>query len=153
MTMPNPFRMQPLGPVQAYKTYAIRQPLATHWRRATCEEVGCEAFLKGWVTRVPAGSPQAEYIASKVHGRRFHETTGHGNLARAEREFMFAPGQPCFRASEHRLPHGRPPLYVVRGGDHRGNPSGERLVHRRPEDWAEDLGEHLDMIKERQEKG
>ena len=142
------FRPGPVGPVQAYKTYAIRQPLSTHFRRATCAEVDCRAYLGGWITRVPRGSDLAEYIASGAHGRRYIETTG---LDSEGREFVFEAGQACFRASEHRIPLGRPPLYVVRGGDHRGNPTGERRIHHRAEDWAEDLGEHLDMIKTKQE--
>jgi len=149
--MPEPFRpIAPQGPVQAYKTYAVRQPLATHWRKATCEEINCPAFLNGWVTRVPWGSPEADYIIAGRHRRRFKETTG---IDSAEREFMFAPGQPCWRASEHQAPLGRPPLFIVRGGDYRGNPAGDRRVHVRAEDWRDDLGEHLIMIKDRQARG
>lgn len=149
--MPEPFRLPPVGPVQAYKTYAIRQPLGTHFRRATCAEVNCRAYLNGWVTRVPITSQMAQYIRSKAHGRAFTEFTD--RHSKGEAEFSFPAGQSCFRASEHRIPVGRAPLYVVRGGDHRGNPTGERRIHHRPEDWAEDLGEHLGMIKDRREKG
>lgn len=148
--MPEPFRLPAQGPVQAYQTYGIRQPLTTHWRRATCEEVGCEAYAKGWVTRVPIASQAAQFIRSKQHNRRFTEFTD--RHSKGEAEFMFPPGQPCFRVSEHRAPVGRPPLYIVRAGDHRQNLGGIRQ-HTRPEDWRDDLGEHLEMIKDKQKKG
>ena len=44
-------------------------------------------------------------------------------------------------------------LLVVRGGDWRGNPTGERRVHTRPEDWAEHLHEHTAELADRIEKG
>jgi hypothetical protein len=135
----------PALPSQHFRTFEIIAPLSTHWRPATCEEVGCEAWRNGWVTRVPVGSDLAQYITSGTHGRVYHEAA---SIDSAEREFMFPPGQKCFAASKHRLPLEREPLYVARGGDARGNPLRERRVHQRPEHWVEDFAENLDRVRE-----
>lgn len=144
------FRIDPKGPVEAYTTYQVVSPKSTHYRRATCEEVECEQWLKGWVTRVPIGSALAQYVASKAHGRKFTETT---KIGESEREFIFPPGQECFRSAKHQIPVGRDPLYVVRHGDWRGNPSGERRQHVRAADWVEDFALHQQGLADRLTKG
>lgn len=144
-----PFRVEPLHPVSAYKTFGMHSPNTTHTRQATCEEVACEQFLKGWVTRVPFHSPLAEFIAGKTHGRHFRETTG---LGKGEREFMFPPGQQCFRSSQHTISLSRPPILTVRGGDWRGSTS-EAHVYDRPEQWIDDFATNQIAIKETHDRG
>lgn len=108
-------RIQPKGPVQAYRTYGIRMPKITHWRALSCEDIECEHWQRGWITRVDVstelGVRQARYIETRC-GRRFTKVF-HGTVI----EFTFGAGQKCFR--EHREPNGRPALYVVRDGDWR----------------------------------
>src|SRR5258708_32124636 len=59
------FRIPPALPAAAMKTYQIAAPLATHWRKATCEEYGCEQYQHGWQTTVDEstelGQRQGEY--------------------------------------------------------------------------------------------
>lgn len=148
-------RIQPLLPVQKMQTYAIRRPVATHTRPATCEEVGCPDFLKGWITRIPAGSPQVDLVIKAARGeidglkRPFRELTGRGYLTNAgEREFLFESGSPCFRATTHRIGIDRPEIYLVRGGDWRAN-TGLIRKHTRPEHWVEDMQENLDAVERR----
>jgi len=133
------------------RTYQILRPTATHWRAATCAEVDCPNYLNGWRTVVgeasDLGRRQAEYIRERS-GRRFAETREVPDAV----TFTFEAGQPCFAG--HRLPVGRPELYVVRDGDWRGNPSGTRpRVHTRAEDWVEDMSETLDAVRARVERG
>lgn len=140
-----PFRIVPkIGP-QFYKTYGAYAPLSTHWRPASCEEYECGPYLNGWVTPVDLstaiGQQQAHYIRTDTSRRCREEQTGPSQV-----RFVFGPGQRCFRSSEHRVPAGRPPLYVVSGGDWRGNPRGDRLVHRSVEDWVDDFANHQDKI-------
>lgn len=142
------FRLDPAGPVQAYKTYAIKAPLSSHWRKATCAEFGCNAHRNGWRTIVPVNSVQAQYIRAKS-GRRFLEVKQDGGLA----EFRFPPGQMCFKAAEHQVPLERPPLFVVRDGDWRGNPTGRSMRHRSAEDWRDDFGEHQQNIADLRQRG
>jgi hypothetical protein len=144
-----PFRLTPALGAEHMKTYALAAPLATHTRPATCAEVDCEAYLNGWITRLPWGSPMVE--ALKASGRRYAEVTGMGA---AEREFLFNAGQPCFRASTHRVPLERDAIYLVKGGDWRGNPRGTPLRrHARAEHWVEDFGEHQLGVAAIVEKG
>ena len=82
---------------------AVR-PLATHWREATCEEVGCPHYFGGWQTIVPTESPQAQYIR-EMSERRFEEQRK-GDLSR----FVFPAGQECFQ--EHRIQIERDPIFI-----------------------------------------
>jgi hypothetical protein len=140
-------RQQPHGPAIGYRTFAYHRPLATHWRRASCEEVECDAYLHGWYTtvdeRTDLGAGQAYYIR-RSSGRSFHEhRTEQGRTL-----FAFGPGQMCFRASDHRLPIiERPALWIVRDGDWRGNPTGWSRTHARGEHWVEEWAEHQARLR------
>lgn len=149
--MTAPFRIQPQGPVTAYKTYELRAPLASHWRPATCEEVDCDAYRNGWTTKLDVntelGRQQAEYI--RMHsGRAYADITP---LNSPLIVLLFRPGQRCFR--QHQVPLEREPLYVVRGGDWRGNPTGQVRRHANGDDWVEDFGEHQQRIADQIERG
>src|SRR4051812_20053517 len=125
--MTSPFRPEPVLRAEHMKTYAIVRKDGLHYRPATCAEVECPQWAHGWVTRVTRGSDLEKFLVGQTHGRRFTETTG---LSAGEREFMFGPGQECFRSSTHRLPVEREPFFVVRDGDWRGNPRGTAAVNR-----------------------
>lgn len=143
--MSQPFRIQPLRPAQAYKTYTIASPISTHTRAATCAEVDCAAYLRGWSTTVDVstelGRHQEAYIRYRA-GREFSaERVGDSVL-----RFTFKPGQRCFAADSHRVSLERPELFVVRGGDWRGNPTGEFYQHKQPQHWVEDFAEHQERL-------
>ena len=146
---PQLFRIDPLMPAHAYKTYAVVSPISTHMRQATCEEVGCEHYRNGWQVRVENLTPDLLHTA-KTSGRRYVEQS----VAADETWLVFAAGQPCFKAATHRAPIGRPPLYIVREGDHRGNPRGTKArLHQRPENWVEDFAEHQQALADEIKKG
>lgn len=140
----------PLLPVQKMQTYAIRRPVATHTRPATCEEIGCPDFLKGWRTVLPSGSPQVDLLICASRGeidgikRPFQEQTAEIRV----RTFDFPPGTPCFKATTHRTGIDRPEIYLVRGGDWRAN-TGLIRRHTRPEHWVEDMQENLEAVERR----
>ena len=144
-----PFRIPPQGPVQAYKTYELQAPLSTHWRPATCEEVDCDAYRNGWVTKLDVstelGARQAEYIRMRS-GRTFHDVTP---LNSALVELMFPAGQRCFR--QHRVPLEREPLCIVRGGDWRQQLGQRRVL--RADDWVDDFATHQDNLAQQIQKG
>jgi hypothetical protein len=104
-------------------------PHQTHRREATCEEVDCRHYLKGWKTIVGTDTPQAVYIR-KDSGREFTEMIEGGLVT-----FIFPPGQTCFRG--HSFPTGRPPIFM------RARPGQPPYIHTRGEDWIEDFGEEL----------
>jgi hypothetical protein len=137
------FRITPNLPASAYKTYHITSPISTHYRTGTCAEAGCLAYRHGWQTSVDEatdlGQRQAHYIR-KLAGRRFVERRTELGLT----AFTFEPGQQCF--AEHKVSLDRPELYVVRGGDWRGNPTGDVRKHAGPDSWVNDFAEHQDRI-------
>lgn len=144
-------RITPNLPAQVYKTYQIVQPLATHFRPATCEEAGCGAYERGWRTAVDEttelGQRQAHYIR-RLSGRRFVEERHPEGMT----AFVFEPGQRCF--AQHQVPLEREPWYFVRGGDWRGNPLRiPPYQHTRGEHWVEDFAEHQARLNEAIERG
>lgn len=145
-------RMPAALPVGTMQTYAIKAPRQTHTRPATCEEVGCAQFLKGWITTVPINSPQHDMLKQVVKGRSpdglKRDAKEITQIGSPEAEFLFNPGTPCFRASMHRKKLDRPELYLVRGGDWRAN-TGLIRRHNKPEHWVEDMQTTLDAVAKR----
>jgi hypothetical protein len=141
-------RELPQLPPGAFKSYTILAPLATHFRKATCEEVGCENHAHGWRLRVEGMQP-ADLYTAKTCGRRYDEV----QVAAGETYLVFQAGQPCFAASQHKVRVERPELYVVSGGDWRANPSGERFQHSGSADWVDDFAENQDTIATRIARG
>ena len=143
-------RIQPLMGPEAYKTYAVVSPLGSHFRKATCAEAGCEHYRDGWQTRVE-GLPPEMVHAAKSSGRKYREQ----RVAEGETYLVFEAGQPCFRESQHRVRiSDRPPLYVVRDGDWRGNPRRTKdRVHHTPDNWLDDFATHQQAIADQIEKG
>lgn len=142
-------RMQPVGPPEAYKTYQVVAPKSTHTRPATCEEVGCEPFLKGWTTRLDRAAQAGMIDTLKRSGRPIQHQWTDGPV----QVFLFAPGTPCFKSSQHRAPLHRPPLHVVRDGDWRGNPRDTAPIIRSRADWLDDFANHQAGIASAVEKG
>ena len=146
-------RIEPQGDPSLYKTYAMLRPKATHTRIATCQEVNCPSFLKGWRTMLDVstelGVRQARYI--REHSGRAFIVTKKPDAGNSTLVMEFAPGQQCFR--EHRVPVEREPLFVVKGGDYRGNPLGLPTVQRTRDEWLDDFGNHQLSIAEAVKRG
>lgn len=152
------FRLPPALPVTQMQTFRIAVPLRTHWRKATCAEVRCDAYLRGWVTAVDEGTElgqrQAHYIRTSS-GRGFTEERRPDGLT----YFVFEPGQQGFAGgdpaadhSRHRVRLDKQELFVQRGGDWRGNPTG--LVRRHsPQGWVDAFGENQERIAELARRG
>lgn len=124
------------------RTYNLLRPVSTHFRPATCVEVDCPDYTRGWRTRIPVGD-EARLALIRNCGLRFAETTG---LDSPEREFVFEPGQPCFRSASHRLSLEVPAVHKIRDGR-------RDLGAVSAQGWHDDLGEHLDKIRTIQERG
>ncbi|KUN03143.1 hypothetical protein AQI95_24610 [Streptomyces yokosukanensis] len=146
-------RAEPTMPAEAYKTYAIVAPKSTHWVDATCAEVECAHHLYGWQSVIDEstelGQRQAHYIRKQA-GRRFTEERREGGLT----AFVFEAGQVCFNAAKHQRRLDRPELYIVRDGDHRGNPRGTApRQHVKAADWVDDFAEHQQALADEHQKG
>ncbi|MFI1889815.1 hypothetical protein [Streptomyces jumonjinensis] len=147
--MRQPFRIDPKMPPASYKTYSIVTPVSTHFRPATCAEVACPDHEHGWRVRVEGLPPELLHTA-RTNGRKYIEVS----ITESETWLMFEAGQPCFRATEHRLPLDRPALYVVSDGDWRGNPRGTPARrHDRAEHWVEDFADHQQQLADTAQKG
>lgn len=145
------FRVDPALPVNMMKTYELSAPTNTHRRKASCQEIECEAHLQGWTTTVDVstelGARQANYI--RLHSKRSFTVEEKPGTTLVS--FHFYPGQECF--AQHTLPLFRPPILSVRGGDWRGNPTGQVMQHSRPEDWIDDCQNTLDAVRDVAERG
>jgi hypothetical protein len=141
-----------LGP-EHYKTYTMAAPLASHWRRATCEEYECDGFLNGFVLTVDVSSD----LGRKQYHFVTHDKERRYSMQRVSQhliKFVYGPGNQCFKRGDHRVPLDRPPFYLVSGGDWRGNPRGtKRTIHRRPEDWVDDFANHQIGISDAIKRG
>lgn len=151
-------------PPQAVRTYEVDRPRDTHSRPASCVEVACQAHAMGWETLADERTPVGRQIAAQVREvarpidvrlapavarlRRYIETTDPDGRTR----FVFPAGQRCFAA--HTVEIERPSLYIVRDGDHRGNPrrTPPRL-HQNGADWVEDSALHQQALVAAQQKG
>ena len=139
-------RLDPQMPPGAYQTFQVAAPLSTHWRPATCAEVDCPEYTHGWRLRVEALSEQDVHVATHC-GRKYRKVA----VTAGETWLIFEAGQPCFRATQHRLPRDASERFFERGGDWRGQTSP--LINHSAAGWVDSFGEHQDRLKEAQERG
>lgn len=135
-----------IGP-EHFKSYKASAPLGSHWRRATCEEYECDDFLYGFIFTCDISTElgqQQHYFLTHDKERSYSIQRPNESIVK----FIYGPGNRCFapKCENHVIPIGRPPFYLIHGGDWRGNPRGDRLVHRRVEDWIDDWANHQDRI-------
>lgn len=147
----SPFRLDPNLPVTAVKTYSLAAPIPTHYRPASCAEARCPNHEHGWRTTVDIGTElgraQQHYIESGS-GRRYVKTAAANSSLLT---YTFEAGQRCF--TQHQVSLEREPLYVVRDGDWRGNPTGAVRRHVNGDEWVEDFGEHQQTLAGRLDQG
>lgn len=139
-------RIDPAMPVGSYQTFSITSR-TDRTVPAACEQVGCQAWARGWESTVDEttdlGKRQAAYIRGQSR-RTFREQKTATGLT----VFRFEAGQRCF--AEHRT---RPEIYAVRDGDWRGNPTGRARRHQRAADWVEDMAESVGKFQSDREHG
>lgn len=147
----NARRVTPGLPANLMQTYQILAPKDTHWRTATCAEVNCQQAERGWKMvldlTTELGLKQARYIKYES-GRQYEVVDQRDGLA----TLIFRGGQECFK--EHRVRTDAPEKFLVRGGDFRGNPRGQKTrVHTKPEHWVEDFQENSARLNQLAERG
>ena len=77
-----------------------------HFINVSCKEIECEQFLNGWVTRVPIGSPQEQYIKNDKSRLWIAVKVDDGSV-----NYFFEAGQRCFRV--HRVKLEKAPYFTV----------------------------------------
>lgn len=139
--------------IDPHVTYAIRSPQTE--RKATCEEINCEAWRNGWQTTIPVDADSLRTFRDACNGRldglKRHAISVDSDSPKDRAVFMFLPGNPCFDAVTHRV---RKELYFVGHGawNNQFRIQSARQ-HTRPEDWQEDMALHLLRLKEDEERG
>lgn len=136
-------RPTPSLPASDMISHHIVAPLSSHWRKATCEEIGCLQFHNGWAIPL-AGKDDGDLWQLQHCGRRYVE----GELEGFGRAYFYEAGQPCFLASTHVKRIERPELFVVRDGDWRtalrdGNPR----VFSGADAWADHYQTHVEQFQ------
>jgi hypothetical protein len=136
------------GP-DAYQTYQVLQPAATHFRRGTCAEVDCRRLRDGWVSRADVSTVDGQKIANwiRLHSGRKFTVAQAGTIV----TFTFAAGQRCF--ARHRVSLHREPVLRVAGGDWRGNPRETPTRVYRAADWLDHFGTHQLSLVDAQKRG
>lgn len=132
--------LQPALPPQLRTTFGIHKPTDTHYRPASCAEVDCADHTRGWTTRVLTGSDDERLLQRAMSGRV--DRHRRRAIARPDGGFMvyaFPAGQPCLKASSHRVTLDRPPIHIIRGGDHRLSFDEQQVSG---EQWINEFGDH-----------
>lgn len=147
------YRPTPKLPTQAYNTFRVSSPVATHFRAATCQEFNCSNYNNGW-SYIKAELEKENLLYAVTHaGKRYREMsipvlikvddewiTGPEQLS-----LVFEPGQSCFQERSHVVPLGRPEFYFAGRGDFRSFRPREARRFNHSEDW-------LDMFQNEQDK-
>lgn len=137
-------------PSEAFTTYQVARPVLTHWKVATCAQVDCERRARGWRMAFDLADPQKRAAAKwiKHHSQRaFTVESQDGDIV----TLAFAAGQDCFET--HHASLERDPIFVIRGGDQRGNPRGTQARVLSGISWRDDFGEHQQTLADTQERG
>lgn len=142
-------RLEPVLPPGAYQTYEIDAPLATHWRRATCQEVDCPKYLNGWISKVVRNSSDESILkhACQVYGISWKSI----ELVDGFNCYRFDAGQRCFKFMTHHVPLERPATFYLKGGDWRG--SDFTRIFDKPEQWIDHFAHHQDKLSSAVERG
>lgn len=133
--------MRPQKSPYQFKTHAVRSPLATHFRRATCAEVACKAYREGWTFHKEALSPEILYIAT--HSGRRYQTV---QIAPGQTMLVFEAGQTCFDFQSHVVSLDRPEFYFVGRGDSSVFQPRKARQHANVTDFMDDFATHLDRM-------
>lgn len=142
-------RIMPQMEPHEYRTFSAKAPISTHWRKATCAEADCDAYLNGWVTTVD--------VSTDLGKKQYHFITHDKERSYKEQrvderyvQFTYAPGNRCF-GKQHVVSLERPNLYIVRDGDWRQYVSPSRQ-HTKAEFWIEEMQEQFDYWRTAQSR-
>lgn len=140
-------------PAHLFKTYQIASPHTTHSRPATCAEVSCKEYTQGWMIQK---SILTEKNWHDIHAGKWRyreiDLTGLDEVPEQGIYLMFEAGQPCFRASTHRVSLERPEIY--RAGRGRGklyNPREAKVFS--AENWLDDFHTNQDRLQTLAQRG
>lgn len=137
----------PHMPTQNYMTFQTTSPVETHYRKASCAEIDCPAYVNGWSYKKEDLTAQDLYIATHS-GRNWREV----HIGPGENYIVFDSGQSCFAAGTHVISLERPAFYFVGRGDWRSyvTTSAQQM---RGVDWVDRFANHQAKLIEAIERG
>ena len=145
-------RFTPALPTQAYKTYAVRTQLTTHYRPARCAEIDCPDYIHGWYLKID-GTPADLLYAAMNSGRRYTRGELWNGQGEAFQALIFEAGQECFRVDTHVKSLERPEFFYVGRGDFRSFSTRRASQFDRADQFVDSFATHLDRIKREIERG
>lgn len=142
-------------PVHLMKTFELRQPFDSHYRIATCAEVECKGWRQDMTVTFDLTVAQQVADANWLRNRSGLRFTYLLLAGDTKVKFVIPSGQTCMesRLRPHRVPLERDPFMLVRGGDFRGNPTGQRMRHTSPESFVDNWATDLDKLNTVRERG
>lgn len=142
--MQRPLTRNPVtAPPSFYETYSIRTPKSSVVP-ATCEEVSCPYMARGFKVSVDESKTVGQQNAAALR-KDPQRTPKESRDEFGMTIFEYAPGTRCMSKHTKRLDDSN--IFLVRGGDHRGNPKGTQTrTHTKPEFWVEEFAETQDKI-------
>lgn len=133
----DPSTGRPIRP-EAFTTFGMRAPVATHFIELPCKVAQCRRYLHGWTTTLDPKREEHLVFIQHIVGGRSGRRWSHGeNTPEGYLTFVFPPGQPCFKNSHHRRDEDVPELYVVRGGDFRTPIRAREFKQMAFDNWVE----------------
>lgn len=132
------------------RTYQMTQPLDTHYRVATCQEVDCSSYANGWKMGFDLHDDDRAAAARWIRDKSGYAFTY--ELTPDERRviFTFAAGQQCFQT--HRVFLERDPFMMIRGGS-LGRWTGVKQAFTNPMSFLDSWATDLDKLNDRREQG
>lgn len=130
-----------------YRTFRISSPIKTHFRKATCAEVNCEAYINGWSLPKANLDPQMLYLATHS-GKSYKEYDLNGTIY-----LVYSAGQTCFNAAKHVISLQRPEFYFAGRGDYRSFSPRRSHKYERSDQWLDDFATHQARNKQLVDRG
>tara|TARA_R100000808_G_C2124537_1_gene135030 strand:+ start:229 stop:621 length:393 start_codon:yes stop_codon:yes gene_type:complete len=115
-------------------TYRAIKPIATHFRQATCQEVNCLNYTRGWKTILPVNHEGINWIRQSNY--RYNEVT---DLDNNMVEFIFEAGQNCFKQSKHVISLDKPAIFAIQDAN--------GLKKQEANEWIDKFDNHLTKLK------
>lgn len=145
----------PTGRPSDYKSFSIAAPRTTHWLPATCEQVDCEHWRKGfWAefdTRTAQGRVQEAYIRHSS-GRAFRQVLERSDgepLPTGVVRFEFPAGQQCLGADKHTIRREEVgEIFATRVGDYRAHATPQVVS---ADGWVNQFLENDERLRKQRE--
>lgn len=156
MNRPTKYQAPRWGDPAKLVTFAVSQPLKTHWVIVDCETAAglgeCPRYINGYVLEVPLHMiPEKQEAHFRAHRLSFTKV---GSNDPKHVCYWFPPNQPCinsFRAP-HRIRNDRPAGFASAAGDRRWIDRWT-IQKMQPESWLDMFVSNQDSLAHKAQEG